>query len=133
RRGRAAGRRAGAMRPLRIAMLTYSVRPRGGVVHALEVAAALARRGHEVELFALARHGQELFRPAAVPVTVIRHPDYDGPFDERIARMLVAYPDGLGAPLADGGFGGVPAPDRPPAHPALGPRALRPVARPHPP
>ena len=112
------------MRPLRIAMLTYSVRPRGGVVHALEVAAALARRGHEVELFALACHGQELFRPAAVPVTVIRHPDYDGPFDERIARMLVAYRDGLAAPLADGGFDVVHAQDCLSANSALDLRDL---------
>jgi len=36
------------MRALRIAMLTYSVRPRGGVVHAIEVSEALARRGHTV-------------------------------------------------------------------------------------
>ena len=40
---------------MRVAMLTYSVKPRGGVVHALEVAEALTRRGHEVELMALAR------------------------------------------------------------------------------
>ena len=46
-------------------MLTYSVKPRGGVVHALEVSEALARRGHDVELAALARPGEELFRPAA--------------------------------------------------------------------
>ena len=46
-------------------MLTYSVKPRGGVVHALEVGEALARRGHEVELFALARHDEELFRRPA--------------------------------------------------------------------
>ena len=50
------------MRPLRIAMLTYSVRPRGGVVHALEVSEALARRGHDVELMALGRAGERFFR-----------------------------------------------------------------------
>ena len=43
---------------MRIAMLTYSVKPRGGVVHALEVSEALARRGHDVELMALARPGR---------------------------------------------------------------------------
>ena len=99
------------MTGLRIAMLTYSVRPRGGVVHALEVSGALARRGHDVELFALARPGQELFRPAPVPLTVIRHPAYECPFDERIARMLAAYRDGLAAPLGDGGFDVVHAQD----------------------
>ena len=42
---------------MKIAMLTYSVKPRGGVVHALEVSEALARRGHRVELMALADRG----------------------------------------------------------------------------
>ena len=35
-------------------MLTYSVKPRGGVVHAVEVSEALTRRGHAVELAARA-------------------------------------------------------------------------------
>ena len=112
------------MRRLRIAMLTYSVRPRGGVVHALEVAGALARRGHDVELFALARAGQELLRPAPVPLTVVRHPDHDGPFDERIALMLGAYRDGLTAPLAEGGFDVVHAQDCLSANSALDLRDL---------
>ena len=47
---------------MRIAMLTYSVKPRGGVVHALEVSEALARRGHAVELMTLGRPGEGLFR-----------------------------------------------------------------------
>ncbi len=35
------------MRPLRIALLSHSVLPRGGVIHTLELAEALARLGHE--------------------------------------------------------------------------------------
>jgi glycosyltransferase-like protein len=108
---------------LRIAMLTYSVRPRGGVVHALEVSRALGRRGHEVELFALAREGQELFRAAGVPVTVVRHDAIDGPFDERVARMLATYRDGLAAPLAAGGYDVVHAQDCLSANAALDLRA----------
>jgi glycosyltransferase-like protein len=92
------------MRPLRIAMLTYSLRPRGGVVHALEVSEALARRGHEVKLMALGRPGEGFFREPAVPVQIIRHEPLDGPFDERIMAMLAAYRDGLGEPLGEGGF-----------------------------
>jgi glycosyltransferase-like protein len=76
-------------------MLTYSVKPRGGVVHALEVAEALARRGHEVELFALARADEELFRPPGVPLNLVRHVPLDAPFDERIQRMMEVYADGL--------------------------------------
>ena len=60
------GSRRGRCR-VRVAMLTYSVRPRGGVVHALEVAEALAARGHDVRLFAIAPPGQGFFRAPPVP------------------------------------------------------------------
>jgi glycosyltransferase-like protein len=92
-------------------MLTYSVKPRGGVVHALQVAEALDRRGHDVELAALARHGEELFRPAAVPLHLVRHVPLDAPFDERIQGMLEAYAEGLGPILASGGYDVIHAQD----------------------
>jgi glycosyltransferase-like protein len=92
------------MRSLRIAMLTYSLRPRGGVMHALEISNALARRGHEVALFSLGRPGEQFFRPPEVPALIVRHEPLDRSFDERVAAMLVAYRDGLADPLADGGF-----------------------------
>lgn len=92
------------MSPLHIAMLTYSVRPRGGVVHALEIAAALARRGHEVELIALGRRGDSFFRTPSVRSRIVRYEPIDAPFDERIMAMLQAYRDGLADPLSDGGF-----------------------------
>ncbi|HEX5781166.1 MAG TPA: MSMEG_0565 family glycosyltransferase [Solirubrobacteraceae bacterium] len=80
---------------MKIAMLTYSVKPRGGVVHALEVAEALARRGHDVDLMALARHDEALFRPTTVPLRLVRHVPLDAPFDERIQAMMEAYAGGL--------------------------------------
>ena len=86
---------------MRIAMLTYSVKPRGGVVHAVEVAEALSRRGHEVELMALGRPGEELFRETPVPVRIVRHTPVDGPFDRRIEGMIEAYSEGL-RPLLSG-------------------------------
>ena len=92
-------------------MLTYSVKPRGGVVHAVEVAEALSARGHQVELAALARHGEELFRPTALPLHVVRHSRVDGPFDERIQGMLEDYADGLRPVLAAGAFDVVHAQD----------------------
>ncbi len=92
------------MRPLRIAMLTYSLRPRGGVVHALEIAGALARRGHEVELVSLGQAGEEFFRPPPVPARIVRFAPIDAPFDARIAAMLAAYRDGLAEPLGEGYF-----------------------------
>jgi glycosyltransferase-like protein len=96
---------ARAAAPMRIAMLTYSVKPRGGVVHALEVSEALARRGHAVELVALARPGETLFRPAAVPLRLVRHVALDdADFDVRIEAMLADYTAGLADVLAGGRF-----------------------------
>jgi glycosyltransferase-like protein len=92
------------MRRLRVAMLTYSLRPRGGVVHALEVSEALARRGHHVELFALGPPGERFFREPTVPSRIIRYRTIDAPFDERIIAMCAAYRDGLAEPLAQGRF-----------------------------
>jgi glycosyltransferase-like protein len=92
------------MTSLRIAMLTYSLRPRGGVVHAVEVAEALARRGHDVTLMALGRRGERFFRELAVPAEIVRYEPIDGPFDERILGMLASYRDGLAEPLGHGTF-----------------------------
>jgi glycosyltransferase-like protein len=92
------------MRPLRIAMLTYSLRPRGGVVHALEVSEALARRGHDVELMSLGRPRDRFFREPQVTNRIVRYEPVDGPFDERIKAMIASYRDGLAGPLGDGRF-----------------------------
>jgi glycosyltransferase-like protein len=97
--------------PLRIAMLTYSLRPRGGVVHALEVSEALARRGHHVELFALGRPGEEFFREPGVPAKIVRHVPEEGDFDARIEGTIRTYRDGLAEPLRDGAFDIVHAQD----------------------
>lgn len=91
-------------------MLTYSVRPRGGVVHALSVAEALASRGHRVRVVAMARPGQSMFRPAAVPVHLIPHEPAEESYDDRIAGMLAAYRAGL-RPEAEGGWDVVHAQD----------------------
>jgi glycosyltransferase-like protein len=85
---------------MNIAMLTYSVKPRGGVVHALSVAGALTDRGHAVRLFAVGRPGEEFFRPPPVTATIVRHVPPDAPFDARIAALIDAYADGLRGRLA---------------------------------
>ncbi len=50
--------------PLRIAMLTHSTNPRGGVVHALQLSEALMALGHDVVLHAPDSRGDGFFRPA---------------------------------------------------------------------
>jgi glycosyltransferase-like protein len=57
--------------PLRIAVFTYGVQPRGGVVHALSLTEALCRRGHDAELFALDDTGRGLFRAPECRVTYV--------------------------------------------------------------
>jgi glycosyltransferase-like protein len=51
--------------PLRIAILTHSTNPRGGVVHALELGEALGRLGHEPTVHAPDATGAGFFRDAS--------------------------------------------------------------------
>jgi glycosyltransferase-like protein len=92
-------------------MLTYSVKPRGGVVHAIALSEALAARGHRVELFAVGPPGAAFFRAPAVPAHVVSHVAPDAPFDARIAAMIAAYADGLRGALRGGAFDVVHAQD----------------------
>jgi glycosyltransferase-like protein len=56
---------------VRIALLTYSTKPRGGVVHTLALAEALAARGEDVTVWTLGRGGDEaFFRPVDPSVRV---------------------------------------------------------------
>nr|WP_195905822.1 MSMEG_0565 family glycosyltransferase [Parafrankia discariae] len=67
--------------PLSVALLTYSTRPRGGVVATLALAEALARAGHRVSLWTLARGGDAgFFRPVdpAVEVVAVPFPEIAG-------------------------------------------------------
>ncbi len=79
--------------PLRIALFTYSTRPRGGVIHALELAEALGSRGQGVRLFALEKPGRAgFFRPTNVAASFIPVDDRpDEAIDERVARYIDAY------------------------------------------
>jgi glycosyltransferase-like protein len=64
---------------MRIALTTHSVNPRGGVVHALELASALVDEGHDVTLFAPAARGETFFRepPCRVILATIEGSQYD--------------------------------------------------------
>ncbi|WP_422768774.1 MSMEG_0565 family glycosyltransferase [Plantactinospora sp. WMMC1484] len=66
---------------LSIALLSYSTRPRGGVVHTLALAEALAALGQEVTVWTLGRGGDTgFFRPvdAAVRQEIVPFPDRPG-------------------------------------------------------
>jgi glycosyltransferase-like protein len=85
------------MLTLRIALLTYSTRPRGGVVATLSLAEALARAGHAVDVWTLARGGDNgFFRPVdpAVGVVAVPFPDVAG---ETVGERVFRSVDVLGA------------------------------------
>ena len=74
---------------MRVALLTYSTRPRGGVVHTLYLAEALAAAGADVSVWSLARGGDEgFFRPVDPRVQVCLVPFPDRPGEEVGARIL---------------------------------------------
>ena len=87
---------------MNIALLTYSTKPRGGVVHTLALAEALAARGHRVDVWSLARGGDGgFFRPVLPSVGVRLVPFADAP-DEgvgpRILRSIALVRFALGPP-----------------------------------
>jgi glycosyltransferase-like protein len=55
---------------MKIALLAHSVNPRGGVVHVLELGAALQARGHAVTLLAPSTARQGFFRPTPCRVSL---------------------------------------------------------------
>jgi glycosyltransferase-like protein len=66
---------------VKIALATYSTRPRGGVVHTLALAEALVARGEDVTVWSLARGADEGFFRAVDPdvdVRLVPFPDVEG-------------------------------------------------------
>lgn len=99
-------------RPLRIALLTYSTRPRGGVVHTLSLAEALARAGHEVTVWSLGRGGDGGFFRRVDPdvrLVTVPFPDVDGEdVGTRILRSIEVFGEAFDAAVrrVGGGPGG---------------------------
>ena len=77
---------------MRVALLTYSTRPRGGVVHTLALAESLADLGVEVDVWTLGRGGDTaFFRPVAAGVGVRAVPFEacdEEPVGDRIMRSI---------------------------------------------
>lgn len=77
---------------MKISLLTYSSKPRGGVVHTLALAEALARAGQDVSVWSLGRGGDSTFFRAVDPAVDIRmvpfvHRDGEN-VGERILRSI---------------------------------------------
>ncbi|MCZ2827620.1 MSMEG_0565 family glycosyltransferase [Modestobacter sp. VKM Ac-2986] len=96
---------------MRVALLTYSTRPRGGVVHTLALAEAMARAGHDVSVWSLGRGGDAaFFRPVNPAVTLRLVPFPDVPGEDVGARILRSI-QVLGAAFLDESYDVVHAQD----------------------
>ena len=85
------------MEPLKIALFTYSTKPRGGVVHTLNLAEKLKELGQIVHVYALETESR-FFREVGVPHTLIPCPknDFDS-IDDKIHAYINTYIDYLSA------------------------------------
>ncbi|MDH3724791.1 MAG: MSMEG_0565 family glycosyltransferase [Thermoleophilia bacterium] len=81
---------------MHIRLLTYSTKPRGGVVHALNLAEALAARTHDVELWALSIDGAGFFRDPAVETVLV---PVARSSQESTERRILRYADALAGAL----------------------------------
>ncbi|HEY7879556.1 MAG TPA: glycosyltransferase, partial [Streptosporangiaceae bacterium] len=87
--------------PAPVALVTYSVKPRGGVVHTLALAEALHAAGYPVRVIALGDPAAGFFRPVAVPFTIIEAPASLPTLEERVFANVDALTAGLGDLAAD--------------------------------
>jgi glycosyltransferase-like protein len=92
-----AGREVAGQAP--VALVTYSVKPRGGVVHTLALAETLHAAGYPVRVIALGDPAAGFFRPVAAPFTIIEAPPSLPTLEERVFANVDALAAGLG-PLA---------------------------------
>ncbi|GAA3168030.1 MSMEG_0565 family glycosyltransferase [Blastococcus jejuensis] len=71
-----------------VALLTYSTKPRGGVVHTLELAEALADLGVPVRVVALGDPAAGFFRPVRAPVTLVPGPAGAADLEAKVAGSI---------------------------------------------
>jgi glycosyltransferase-like protein len=81
----------------RVALITYSTRPRGGVVHTLRLADALLRLGEPVEIVALGDPAKGWFTAVDVPYTIVPAPPWLPTLEERVFAAV----DALAAALRE--------------------------------
>ncbi|HEU5390232.1 MAG TPA: MSMEG_0565 family glycosyltransferase [Streptosporangiaceae bacterium] len=82
--------------PPRVALITYTTRPRGGPVHCLELADALHRSGCRVHVYALGDPAEGFFRPVRTPHAIFPAPGPEGTLEDRVQRAFDALCQGLG-------------------------------------
>jgi glycosyltransferase-like protein len=73
-----------------VALLTYSTKPRGGVVHTLALAEALHALRTDVRIVALGDPDAGFFRPVRAPVTIVPGPSGVETLEEKVAGSIDA-------------------------------------------
>ncbi|NEQ53662.1 MAG: MSMEG_0565 family glycosyltransferase [Leptolyngbya sp. SIO3F4] len=73
---------------LRIALLTYSTKPRGSVIHTLELAQSLAELGHYPCVFALDKDNQGFHRPTSFQTCSVPAAPCDKGIDQLIQQRI---------------------------------------------
>ncbi len=78
-----------------VALLTYSTKPRGGVVHTLALAEALRDLGADVCVVALGDPAAGFFRPVRAPVRIVPGPTDVESLEEKVAGNIDALTTAL--------------------------------------
>ena len=73
---------------LRIALLTYATKPRGSVIHTLELAQALAELGHHPHVFALDKDGRGFHRSVTFAATAVPASPCMGGTDQLVQQRI---------------------------------------------
>ena len=87
--------------PPRVALVSYSTKPRGGVVHTLSLAEAMVRREMPVRVVSLGDPDEGFYRPLRAPFTLVPAPALAPTLDERVFASIDALEEGLAAIAED--------------------------------
>lgn len=79
----------------RIALLTYSTKPRGGVAHTLALGEALHADGVDVRIVTLGDPEVGFYRPVAAPTVIVPAPPTRDTLEERVFASIDALEAGL--------------------------------------
>lgn len=79
----------------RVALVSYSTKPRGGVVHTLSLAEAMVRRQMPVRVVALGDPAEGFYRPVTAPISLIPPPAPADTLQERVFASVDALERGL--------------------------------------
>lgn len=74
---------------MRVALLTYSTKPRGGVVHTLALAEALVRAGTDVDVWTLGRGGDRAFFRRVDPRVGVHAVPFEAGPEEAVGPRIV--------------------------------------------